>query len=175
MSRDDQPLAMRHKFFFKANDDVLSHCTCVDAPAMSEQQFDCPWCGCGWMIPCSRCGKAFTFAEVRETDLSLLELGRREAEARGLKDITEEQVADWAEGMAETLDYFEVGDIVVYLDGLYWRIDETDIVFKGFYAAHDLKRLPHAEALDDPAHLDCVLGDKSYWLDRELPDRNPDG
>jgi len=164
-----------HKFFFKANDDVLSHCTCTGAPAMSEQQLDCPWCGCGWMIPCSQCGKSFIFAEVRETDIPLLELGRREVEARGLEDITDEQVADWAEGMAETLSRFEVGDIVVYLDGFYWRINETDIAFEGFFAAHDLERLPHAEALDDPDHLDRMLGDPNYWLDRERPDRDPDG
>lgn len=162
------------KFFFKANDDVLSHCRCEDAPAMSEQQFDCPWCGCGWLIACSQCRKSFTFAEVREIEIPLPELGRREAEARGLRDITDEQVADWAEGMADTLSYFEIGDVVVYLDGLYWRVDETDIAFKGFYAAHNLERLPHAEALDDPVHLDRMLGDKSYWLDRELPDRDPD-
>jgi len=162
------------KFFFKANDHVLSHCRCEDAPAMSEGQLDCPWCGCGWLIACSQCRKSFTFAEVRETDIPLLELGRREAEARGLIDVTDEQVADWAEGMAETLDYFEVGDTVVYLDGLYWRIDETNIAFKGFYAAHDLERLPHAEALDDPDHLRRVLGDANYWFDRELPDRDPD-
>jgi len=163
------------KFLFKANDDVLSHCRCEGAPAMSEGQLDCPWCGCGWLIACSQCRKSFTFAEVRETDIPLLELGRREAEARGLKDITDEQVADWAEGMADTLSYFEIGDIVVYLDGLYWRIDETDIAFKGFYAAHDLKRLPHVEALNDPGHLDRMLGDPNYWFDRELPDRDPDG
>ncbi|HST37208.1 MAG TPA: hypothetical protein VLK25_11335 [Allosphingosinicella sp.] len=161
------------KFFFKANDDVLSHCRCEGAPAMSEGQLDCPWCGCGWMISCSRCGKSFTFAEVRETDIPLRELGRREADTRGLKDITDKQVADWAESMAETLDYFEVGDIVVYLDGLYWRMDETVIAFKGFYAAHDLERLPHVEALSDPGHLRRVLGDPNYWFDRELPDRDP--
>ncbi len=165
---------MANKFLFKANDDVLSHCRCEGAPAMSEGQLDCPWCGCAWLIACSQCNKAFTFAEVRETDIPLLELGRREAETRGLKDITDEQVADWAEGMAETLSHFEVGDIVVYFDGLYWRIDETDIAFKGFYAAHDLERLPHAEALSDPGYLDRMLGDPNYWLDRELRDRDPD-
>lgn len=58
---------MKHKFFFKADDDVLSHCTCTDAPAQSSSQLDCPWCGCGWLISCATCGKAFTFAEVRET------------------------------------------------------------------------------------------------------------
>lgn len=160
------------KFLFKANDDVISHCRCEGAPAMSTGQLDCPWCGCGWLIACSRCTKSFTYAEIRETDIPLVELGRREVEARGLKDISEEQIAEWAEGMAEDLAMFEVGDIVVYLDGCYWRLDETDIVFNGLYASHDLGRLPHAEALSDPAHLDRMLGNPGYWFDRERPDRD---
>ena len=172
MTNGDRALAARHKFFFKANDDILSHCRCEDAPAMSPGQLDCPWCGCGWMIACSRCTKSFTFAEVRETEIPLIELGRREVEARGLKWISDEQIADWAEGMAETLACFEVGDIVVYLDGNYWTVDSTDIAFDGLYASHDLARLPHAEALGDPAHLRRLLGNPRYWLDRERPDRD---
>lgn len=103
------PSRGKHKFFFKANDDVLSHCGCDGAPAMSTGQLDCPWCGCGWLIGCAQCGKSFTFAEVRETDIPLIELGRREAITRGLTTITEEEIADWAEGMADALDQFEVG------------------------------------------------------------------
>jgi hypothetical protein len=161
------------KFFFKANDHVLSHCTCdpADAPATSTHQLDCPWCGCGWLISCGTCGKAFTFAEVRETDVPLVEFGRREVAARGLKDIPEAEIEDWAEGMAEMLDNFEIGDTIVYLDGSYWRIDERDIHFDGYYASHHLDRLPHAEALRDPALLDRFLGDTKYWFERELPDR----
>jgi hypothetical protein len=161
----------RHKFFFKANDDVLSHCPCEGAPAMSTGQLDCPWCGCGWLIACSLCGKSFTFAEVRETDIPLVELGRREAAARGLTGISDDEVAAWAGGMADTLDLFEVGDIVVYLDGEYWTVDSTDIAFDGYFARHQLDRLPHVEALSDPAHLNRVLGNPKYWFDRELPDR----
>ncbi len=64
------------KFLFKANDDVLSYCSCVGEPAMSTGQLDCPWCGCGWLISCAKCGKAFTYAVVRETDIPIVELGR---------------------------------------------------------------------------------------------------
>jgi hypothetical protein len=42
MSSIDLPPATKHKFFFKANDDVLSHCRCEGAPAMSSGQLDCP-------------------------------------------------------------------------------------------------------------------------------------
>ena len=159
------------KFLFKANDEVLSFCTCEGQPAMSTGQLDCPWCGCGWMISCSNCTKSFIFAEVRETDIPLIELGRREAAARGLTDVSEQDAAEWAEGMAEAFADFEVGDIVVYLDGHYWHRDATDIAFDGYFASHRLSRLPHAEALADPPLLDRVLGDANYWLDSELPDR----
>jgi hypothetical protein len=108
---------------------------------------------------------------VRETDVPLVEFGRREVAARGLKDIPEAEIEDWAEGMAEMLDNFEIGDTIVYLDGSYWRIDERDIHFDGYYASHHLDRLPHAEALRDPALLDRFLGDTKYWFERELPDR----
>jgi hypothetical protein len=159
------------KFLFKASDAVVSHCRCADAPAMSTSQLDCPWCGCGWLIPCSRCGKSFTFAEVRETDIPLLELGRREVARRGLTAVSEAEIEEWAEGMAEMLDCFDVGDTVVYLDGSYWTVDSTEVEFEGYFARHKLAQLPHALALDDPAMLDKVLGDKRYWRQRELPDR----
>ena len=114
-------MTAKPKFIFKANDDVLSFCACEGAPAMSSGQLACPWCGCGWMISCSRCKQSFIFAEVREIDISLIELGRREAAARGFTGVTEEEIAQWAEDMAEVFAPFEVGDILVYLDGEYWR------------------------------------------------------
>lgn len=166
-----QRATKKQKFLFKANDDVLSFCQCENEPAMSSGQLDCPWCGCGWMIACSRCTKSFVFAEVRATHIPLMELGRREVAARGLTTVTEPEIAEWAQGMARMLDKFEVGDIVVYLDGWYWRVDSTDLAFDGDYASHRLDRLPHAEALEDPARLRAILGDQQYWLDRELPDR----
>jgi hypothetical protein len=160
-----------HKYLFKANDDVLSFCTCENEPALASGQLDCPWCGCGWMISCSNCGKAFVFGEVRETDIPYAELGRREIAARGLKDVSLAQAAEWAEAITEALEPFEVGDRVVYLDGWYWKVDSTDVEFEGFYARHSLDRLPHAEALRRPAALKEALGDPQYWLSRELPDR----
>ena len=114
------------------------------------------------------------FAEVRETDIPLIELGRREVKARGLTTITEEDIAEWADGMAETLDCFNVGDIVVHLDGNYWTIDSENLDFEGYFAHHQLDRLPHADALKDLDSLDAMLGDPRYWLDRELPDRERD-
>ncbi|MBL0924280.1 MAG: hypothetical protein IBJ12_07420 [Sphingomonadaceae bacterium] len=42
-----------------------------------------------------------------------MELGLAEARSRGLENITDVDVADWAEGMRDMLDCFEIGDIVV--------------------------------------------------------------
>ena len=161
----------QYKWLYKANDDVLSFCTCKDAVAMSSGQLDCPWCGCGWLISCTQCRKAFTFAEVRASDISPVERGWEEVRIRGI-EATEEEVNGWAESMAEAIEPFEVGDIVVYLDGEYFRLDSTDVHFEGYFAEHRLARLPHAEALADPPALDRKLGDTSYWLERELPDRD---
>jgi hypothetical protein len=159
------------KFFFKKDDSVLSHCACVNEPANSTLQLDCPWCGCGWLFTCSKCQKAFTFAEVCETDLSLHELSRREATARGLTDVSENEIAEWVQGMSEALDPLKVGDTVVYLDGSYWAVDATHVEFTGYFAQHKLARLPHAEALSEPSLLRTTLGNKDYWLSRERPDR----
>jgi hypothetical protein len=159
------------KFLFKANDQVLSLCNCVGEPAMSTRQLDCPWCGCGWLIDCSKCQMPFTFAEVRETDIPIAELGRQEAKARGLSTVTEEEIAEWAAGMTEALDHFDIGDIVVYLDGSYWTVDSTNIEFTGYFAEHQLERLPHAEALADTPRLRAILGDEYYWRERERANR----
>lgn len=140
---------------------------------MSPGQLDCPWCGCGWLITCINCKKAFTFAEVRECDQSLSELGWAEARARDLEHITTDaDVADWAERMQDMLDFFEVGDIVVYLDGSYWKIDSGKIEFDGYFARHQFDRLPHRKATFDPSLLRSVLGDQNYWLDRKLSGRS---
>lgn len=158
------------KFIFKANNDVLSHCDCVDEPAMSSGQLDCPWCGCGWLISCSKCGKAFTYAVVKETDVPLVEIGRRDAQRRGLT-VTDQECEEWAAGMAEAFGPFEVGDIVVYLDGEYWLLGTRNISFEGYFATHDLVELPHATALREPNALRALLGEKAYWFERERPDR----
>ena len=157
------------KFLFKANNDVLSHCECEGEPAMSTGQLDCPWCGCGWLITCSKCQKAFTYAVIKETDLSMVEIGVREVESRGLTDsVTQEEIEEWAEAMSEDLDRFEVGDIVVYLDGEYLSLQATDVSFDGYYAHHDFDKLPHALALNNPDVLSDTFSDAKYWQDRAL-------
>jgi hypothetical protein len=86
----------------------------------------------------------------------------------------EDEIAQWATEMAESLDSFDVGDTVVYLDGIYWTVGSTNIEFDGYFASHKLERLPHAAALHDPSILPSILGDRKYWLTRERPSRRPD-
>lgn len=159
------------KFLFKANNDVLSHCACDGEPAMSTTQLDCPWCGCGWLFSCSKCKKAFTYAVVKETDLSLVELGRREVESRGLTGkVTEDDIAEWAEAMAADINRFDIGQVVVYLDGTYFPVDAKDVSFDGYFAHHEFSTLPHADALEHPDALSQAFSDPQYWIERELAD-----
>lgn len=156
------------KYLFKANDDVLSFCKCKDEPAMSSGQLDCPWCGCGWLIACSKCACAFTFAEVRETDLTMKELGRRVFDRQGISDYDDQDLEEWGQAMTAALASFEVGDTVVYLDGGYFKVDAKNVQYDGYFASHELEDLPHALARKEPELLDRVLGNVDYWTEREL-------
>ena len=158
------------KYLVKANDDVLSFCKCAEGLAAGPAQADCPWCGCGWMICCIKCGKAFIFGRVVNIDRTYLDIAREDFVARGL-DARDEGVPSFAQWMAEALADFAIGDIVVYLDGAYLRLDAIDFAYDGWFAQHEFERLPHAVALEEPAALDGTLGDKQYWLERELADR----
>jgi hypothetical protein len=157
------------KYVVKANNDVLSHCRCEIALAANPAQMDCPWCGCGWLIPCLTCKRVFTFGRVVDHD-NLHQLVLQDNAARGLK-LNPSEVDGTIEWWELTLEAFPVGATVVYLDGSYFDVGDTDVAYDGWFASHDLKRLPHAEALIDPARLNGILGEKSYWLARELPDR----
>ena len=69
---------------------------------------------------------------------------------------------------------FAVGDVVVYLDGVYLPLEATNFAFDGWFAQHDFDRLPHAVALTQPEALRSTLGDQAYWLERELVDSDPE-
>ena len=66
------------------------------------------------------------------------------------------------------LDCFEVGDIVVYLDGSYWPMNSENVEFDGYFAHHKFERLPHRDAVAEPPLLLSVLGNTNYWFEREL-------
>ena len=155
------------KYIAKANNDVLSHCQCSEALAAGPAQLNCPWCGCGWLLSCMKCRKAFTYGRVVEIDRTYADIAREVFAARG-EDASEEDIAHAAEWLAGAYADLSVGDIVVYLDGAYLKLDTTDFAYDGWFAQHDFDRLPHALALEQPTALRDTLGDKQYWLDREF-------
>lgn len=159
------------KWFAKANNDVLSHCRCTDALAATNGQLDCPWCGCGWMISCIECRKGFIFARIVEVDSTYEDILAQDAKTRGLRNVTEKEISDYAAFMREMLEPFPIGATIVYLDGEYFLVDAANVEFEGIYAHHKLDRLPHAVARNESEYLRRVLGDPKYWQERERPDR----
>jgi hypothetical protein len=156
------------KWLAKANDEVISYCACNHAVAATPGQLDCPWCGCGWLIPCAHCRKSFTYAQVVEFDRSYSDLARVNLADHEAEESEIEDLASW---MERAVARFRCGDVVVYLDGAYHHHAERDLRFEGWFAEHDLPVLPHAEARTRN-DLDGVLGKAAYWFDRELPDRS---
>lgn len=124
-------------------------------------------CGCGYLIGCIKCRKTFTFARVVDVDRSYADIVREDFTARGAA-FDDEDVENGAEWMAAALADTAVGDIVVYLDGAFLRLDTTNFAYDGWFAQHDFDQLPHAQALKQPTALQDTLGDKEYWLEREL-------
>lgn len=159
------------KYLAKANDNVLSHCRCVEPLASLPGQLDCPWCGCGWLIACATCRRAFVYAKVIEVDASYEQLVPADHERRGHAAINESHIRHDAEVMEDMLSPFSVGDIIVYLDGLYHAVDDAPVEFDGMHAHHKLDQLPHAAALTRPEALREVLGEPDYWRSREHKDR----
>lgn len=154
-------------YITKANDNVLSHCTCKGVIASGPAQMDCPWCGCGWLITCMNCRKAFTFARVIELDSTYEDIAAEDFERRG-EDVDDEEIAHAAAWMAEAFSELKVGDTVVWLDGAYLPLDSANFAYDGWFAQHDFDRLPHAIALEQPGALQDTLGKEDYWLEREL-------
>lgn len=157
------------KYIAKANNDVLSHCACTNALAAGPAQLDCPWCGCGWLISCMKCRKAFTFGRIVDVDRSYADIVREDFAGRGVSADAED-IEHGAQWMEEALADLGVGDIVVYLDGAYLPVDTANFAYDGWYAQHDFDRLPHAVALEQPNALRETLGDKAYWDERKLED-----
>ncbi len=161
---------MKHKFLIKANDDVLSFCDCGNGYAAFPGQLGCPWCGCGWLFSCAECRRAYTFAKVVLVTEPWEDLARADLKARTDEEPGDDAIREWIEFMQGALEPLELGQICVYLDGSVIPVDKKNVAFDGWFATHDLSELPHAAAMAEPALLDRMLGDVSYWEERELPD-----
>lgn len=131
------------------------------------------------MLSCSKCRKAFTFAEVRETDFSLRELAEIDLRNyHGDSGFSDQDVDDWVNEMEYHLERLQIGDQVIYFDGHYIPIETENVEIEGIYADHMIENLPHV-SVESADELRSFLGNSSYWLERAvdgyewLDDNNP--
>ena len=160
----------KHLYLKKANDDLISHCTCDDAPITFPPQMDCPWCGCGWLFCCANCRKAFTFAIAVEMDETWEATAMRDLASRG-PDFkpTKEDVAAWVEAMQVLCQDLEPGAEYVYLDGWFIPSDTEEIAIEGMHSEHEINCVPQVVALQDKSIIEEVLGNQEYWTANEIP------
>jgi hypothetical protein len=155
----------RHLYLRKANDDFVSHCRCHrgDALISSPGQADCPWCGCGWLFTCSRCRKAFTFAEGVEVNESWEDTGTRDIRAFFRREPEPGEVEEWIEFMKILLKGVECGEQYVYFDGFVIPVTADGITMEGWHSHHQLDFVPQVAALSDSEICDGLLSSTKYW------------
>jgi hypothetical protein len=129
---------------------------------------DCPWCGCGWLFICSRCRKAFTFAECVEVDESWAETGERMIRNWYQREPELGEVEEWVGIMKILLKGVEPGGQYVYMDGYVIPTTAEGITIEGWHARHDLDFVPQVAAIDDPRVCDDILGSREYWQSNRL-------
>ena len=159
---------MKITYLKKANDDVISFCTCGDGRITFPGQMDCPWCGCGWLFTCITCRKAFTFAEGVEIEGSWEQIARDDNRNGWKMELSDDDVASWIEGMKEILADVRPGQRYVIIDGSVIRADATNVVFDGWHAHHDFPEVPQVMALTNKSVLDEKLGNRAYWAANAL-------
>lgn len=158
----------------KASSQGVCHCTCQDAKMGVPDQLDCPWCGCGWLFSCQKCGKGFTFGKAvrvstKLRDFVMADLKQHELPAELMND--KDFVDGCVESIEEMLADLEEGKEYVYFDGVLIPTDyDGRVEFDGLFAAHDLPTLPHLALKEDRDAARHILGDPRYWNDRALPE-----
>ena len=162
--------SMKITYLKKANDDVISFCSCVDGRVTFPAQLDCPWCGCGWLFSCVTCRKAFTFAEGVQLEATWEEIAREDIRKRWEEEPTDDDVASWVESMKELLSGVRPGGRYVIIDGSVIAADSQGITFDGWHSHHDFASLPQIEALSDKSVLDEKLSNREYWQSTALPE-----
>ena len=154
-----------HIYLRKANDDLISHCKCDPADALisSPGQMDCPWCGCGWLFICSRCRKAFTFAEGVVIDEPWSDTGARLWQSPFGREPEPGEVEEWIDFMKMFTYSVQVGAQYVYLDGYAIPTTAGGVEIEGIYGRHDLQNVPQVAARANPDLIDGLLGSNLYW------------
>jgi hypothetical protein len=143
-------------------------CACDRSPAAVQFQAACPWCGCGWLLSCAHCRKAFTFARAVERPETLEELARNDVTSflDGTIAVTSKMVTSRMEVMRGMQRSLQPGQRYVYPDGCFVRVTNDKIVVRGAVREHRFDRLPHlALSMDPRTHR--PLSDPSYWRDRQ--------
>lgn len=165
---------MKILYLKKANDDLVSWCTCGDGRIALPGQLDCPWCGCGWLFSCLTCRKAFTFAEGVEIEADLRDLARQDLAKRWRTEADEEDLDAWVDAMQALLEGVELGKRYVVLDWEVIPADASGVEFEGLHAAHQLPYVPQVQALEDASIREEVLENVDYWTSRALPEEDED-
>ena len=154
----------------KANDDVVSHCSCGDGLISFPPQISCPWCGCGWLFTCITCRKGFTFAEGVQIESAWEELAQEDIRNMWRSEATDDEVRAWIATMKEILADVRIGDRYVILDGAVIPITATGVEFDGWHAHHKLESLPQVDALSNRSIIEKQLANREYWIANALPD-----
>lgn len=158
-----------HVYLVKDNDDLCCHCECDKALITFPPQMDCPWCGCGWLLTCIACRKAFTFARAVEVPESWEELARRDLTGKWSEQPSAEEIGEWVGAMKAMHSHVELGKQYVCLDGLFIPTDANGVEFEGWHSRHNLDFLPQVRACEDYAVMEEILTNRDYWMDSALP------
>jgi hypothetical protein len=133
---------------------------------------ECPWCGCGWLFTCSRCRKAFTFAEGFELNESWQETAVRTLRSLNLRDPEPAEIEEWVDFFHILLKGIEPGQLYVYFDGWVFPTTAEGIQAEGWHSKHDLDLVPQVAALDNPEVLASLLSSKEYWMSTAVDQDN---
>jgi len=155
-------------FLAKANDNLISHCTCQQTWIGAPAQMACPWCGCGWLFTCPQCRRAFTFARAEPCDLTWEQLAHRDLDSMGRRQPTQEDIDEWIGFMKLLTQDIEPGKEYVYIDAWVFPVGETNLQFTGMHAWHELTVVPQVAALADRKSLEQSLANRLYWDERKL-------
>jgi hypothetical protein len=160
----------KHLYLRKANEDLVCHCKCAKADALisSPGQMDCPWCGCGWLFICSRCRKAFTFAEAVEIMEPWEDTAERSIRGLYQRPPKSGEVEEWVGFMKILLKGIQLGAHYIYLDGWVIPTNADGAHIEGWHSQHALKVVPQVAALSDPEIRTKLLSSPQYWRSTAL-------
>ena len=84
--------------------------------------------------------------------------------------LDNDEVISRTEWLKYELESLPVGAVCVYLDGKVLSVDASDIMFNDWFARHAMDAVPHRIAGESKTALKDLMGNKSYWLERQLKD-----